>query len=261
MKVNQLNLVYFSPTGTTRRIVMAAAQKIDLKSISYDLTVHKEKEPTLNFKSDDFVLFGIPVYGGRVPKTYLEYFSTLKGNNTPAALIATYGCRAYEDALIELKTVVEEKGFKVIGAAAFPVEHSIVRSVGRGRPDAEDLRAVNDYGIKLKRRIKEISQPDDITIAVSGNTPYRAYSTIPLVPHVAPDYCTNCKTCAKGCPSGAISMEDPKKTDKNKCISCMKCIRVCPKRARDVSKIKMSFAEKKIKKACQGERKGPEIFL
>lgn len=261
MKMNQLNLVYFSPTGTTRKVIMAAAQKIELKSISYDLTVHKEKEPMLNFKSDDFVIFGIPVYGGRVPKTYLEYFSTLKGSDTPAALIATYGCRAYEDALIELKTVVEEKGFKVIGAAAFPVEHSIVRSVGRGRPDKDDLKIISDYGIKLNRKLKSLENLNDINLTVSGNTEYRKYSTVPLVPHVAPDYCTECKACAKGCPAGAISIENPKKTDKSKCISCMRCMRVCPKHARYVSKMKMSFAEKKIKKACQGDRKDAEIFL
>ena len=63
----------------------------------------KKKRPVLQFDETDFVLFGIPVYSGRVPETFLSYFETLKGNNTPAALIATYGCRAYEDALLELK--------------------------------------------------------------------------------------------------------------------------------------------------------------
>lgn len=261
MKLNQLNLVYFSPTGTTRKVIMAVSQKIDLKSVSYDLTVHKEKDPVLSFKSDDFVIFGIPVYSGRVPKTYLEYFKTLKGCNTPAALVATYGCRAYEDALIELKTVVEEKGFKVIGAGAFPVEHSIVRSVGRGRPDKDDLRTISEYGIGLNRKIKNLDTTEHVSLTVSGNSEYRKYSTIPFVPHVAPDYCNECKTCAKGCPSGAISMENPKKTDKDKCISCMRCMRICPKHARYVSKLKMNFAEKKIKKACQGDRKEAEIFL
>ena len=101
MKTTELKLVYFSPTGTTRRVIMEAARQIDLKSVSFDLSVHKEKKPVLQFDETDFVLFGIPVYSGRVPETFLSYFETLKGNNTPAALIATYGCRAYEDALLE----------------------------------------------------------------------------------------------------------------------------------------------------------------
>ena len=119
MKMNELGLVYFSPTGTTRKVIMEAARNIDLKSVSYDLSIHKEKKPAMQFKKNDLVLFGIPVYAGRVPKTFLEYFENLQGDNTPAALIATYGCREYEDALLELKNEVEKRGFKVIGAAAF----------------------------------------------------------------------------------------------------------------------------------------------
>ena len=105
MKMNELGLVYFSPTGTTRKVIMEAARNIDLKSISYDLSIHKEKKPSMQFKKNDLVLFGIPVYGGRVPATFLEYFENLRGDNTPAALIATYGCREYEDALLELSSL------------------------------------------------------------------------------------------------------------------------------------------------------------
>ena len=111
MKTTELKLVYFSPTGTTRRVIIETARQIDLKSVSFDLTVHKEKKPALQFDDTDFVLFGIPVYSGRVPETFLSYFETLRGNNTPAALIATYGCRAYEDALLELKTEVGKPRF------------------------------------------------------------------------------------------------------------------------------------------------------
>ena len=84
MKMNELGLVYFSPTGTTRKVIMAAARNIDLKSVSYDLSIHKEKKPAMQFKKNDLVLFGIPVYAGRVPKTFLEYFENLQGDNTPA---------------------------------------------------------------------------------------------------------------------------------------------------------------------------------
>ena len=44
MKTAELKLVYFSPTGTTRRVIMEVARQIDLKSVSFDLSVHKEKK-------------------------------------------------------------------------------------------------------------------------------------------------------------------------------------------------------------------------
>lgn len=48
MKTTELKLVYFSPTGTTRRVIMEAARQIDLKSVSFDLSVHKEKSRFYN---------------------------------------------------------------------------------------------------------------------------------------------------------------------------------------------------------------------
>ena len=84
MKMNELKLVYFSPTGTTRKVIMEIAKNIDLKSVSFDFSVHKEKKPSLQFGENDFVLFGIPVYAGRVPQTFLAYFEQIRGNHTPA---------------------------------------------------------------------------------------------------------------------------------------------------------------------------------
>lgn len=41
MKMNELKLIYFSPTGTTHKVVMETARSIDLKSVSFDLTIKK----------------------------------------------------------------------------------------------------------------------------------------------------------------------------------------------------------------------------
>lgn len=260
MKVNQLHLIYFSPTGTTRKVIMSVAHNIDLKSVSYDLTTtYRTKEPNFKFKEQDFVLIGIPVYSGRVPKIVLEYLSHLSGSNTPTALIATYGNRAYEDALLELKTVVEEKGLKVIGAAAFPVEHSIVKVVAKGRPDKEDMRKINDYGIQLNRKIKAIEDLSTLSLTVDGNPEYRPYKTIPLVPHGS-SACTGCNTCVKLCPASAIDAKTPRKTTRKKCISCMRCVYGCPQKVRSVNKLFYKKAKGMLIRTSS-YRKEPDIFI
>ncbi len=260
MKMNELKLVYFSPTGATRKAVMEAARSIDLKSVSFDFSVYKEKKPTLKFAHNDFAIFAIPVYYGRVPALFMEYLQNISGSNTPAALIATYGCREYEDALLELKTEVENRGFKVIGAAAFPAEHSIVPTIGARRPNKTDLKTIAEYGVELNRRIRKEESFDHINIQVPGNNPYKKYGKNVLFPKAEPSMCTLCGACAKVCPADAIPIKEPKKTDTKKCIGCMKCVRVCKQNARSVNSLKMRVAEGKLKKVCHSDKKA-EIFL
>lgn len=260
MKMNELKLVYFSPTGATRKAVMETARGIDLRSVSFDFSVYREKRPSLKFAHDDFALFGIPVYYGRVPALFMEYLENISGNNTPAALIATYGCREYDDALLELKTEVERRGFKVIGAAAFPAEHSIVPTIGSRRPNKADMKTISEYGIELNRILRKEDSFGHINIEIPGNTPYKKYGKNVLFPKADSGSCTLCGSCAKVCPAGAIPLKEPKKTVTSKCIGCMKCVRVCKQKARSVNSLKMSIAERKLKKICQSDKKA-EVFL
>lgn len=170
-----------------------------------------------------------------------------------------FHCQAYEDALLELKTEVENRGFHVIGAGAFPTEHSIVRSIGLSRPNKADLKTISEFGIALNRRIKN-EDLSALSIQVPGNTPYRKYAKTPLIPKADVSLCTECKACVKSCPAGAISAQDPKKTDKKKCISCLRCVRSCKQKARSVSSMKLSMAAKKLNKVCQSD-KAADIFL
>ena len=260
MKINELKLVYFSPTGTTRKVVMELVKNIDLKSVSFDLSIHKDKKPALNFTNDEFAVFAAPVYSGRIPATYLEYFENLKGNNTPAAIVVTYGCREYEDALLELKNEVEKRGFKVTCAGAFPTEHSLARSIGSRRPNKDDIKVINEFGVKINRLLKQEENFDNVNVHVPGNDPYRKPGSPSLLPKVNPDLCTECGSCSKVCPTGAISPEKPKKLDKKKCIGCLKCVRSCPQKARYVSERKQDALLKKLSGVCDNNKQAETFF-
>ena len=255
-----MKLVYFSPTGTTRKVIMELAKNIDLKSVSFDLSIHKEKKPALNFRNNEVAVFGAPVYSGRIPATYLEYFENLSGDNTPAVITVTYGCREYEDALLELKNEVESRGFKVIAAAAFPVEHSLSQNIGARRPNKDDMKVIDEFGVKVNRLLKQEESFDAIDVKVPGNNPYRKYGSPAFTPKADVELCTKCAECAKVCPTGAIDPKKPKKVDKKKCIGCLKCVRFCPHKARYVSQRKQDALTKKLQSLCDNNKQAEMFF-
>ncbi len=62
------------------------------------------------------------------------------------------------------------------------------------------------------------------------------------------------------CPTGAIPKDNPRKTDKNKCIACGRCIVVCPQQARYFGGLLYKLAGKKFIKS-NSVRKEPSVFL
>lgn len=263
MDIKRLHLVYFSPTETTQSVLHVIARSMDTEVVEHNVTDYASRDIKLEFGPDELVIFGFPVYGGRVPQTFCERLNGMKGRNTIAVLIATYGNREYEDALLECKNLVRDNGFRPIGAAAVVTEHSVIRSIAAGRPDAKDSVFIEDFRMKLKKKIAAITPEENLAeLSVPGKEPYVKRIKLPMAP-AASASCTACGLCVKKCPVGAISMQNPRKTDKEKCIGCMRCARVCPQKARHVLKIKMAagkwilcvlFKAKKI-------RKEPEMFF
>lgn len=94
----------------------------------------------MDFGPDDLVLFGVPVYGGRIPSPAVQTLRRMQGSRTPAVLVAAYGNREYDDALLELADIAAANGFIPFAAAALIAEHSIMHSVAAGRPDAQDAK-------------------------------------------------------------------------------------------------------------------------
>lgn len=97
------------------------------------------------------------------------------------------------------------------------------------------------------------------TSAFPGSRPYREYGGVPFKP-VANRKCGSCGLCAKECPAGAIVLDNPKVTDKEKCISCMHCVAICPKNARSCSKLVGFIAGRKMKPICSG-RKENRLYM
>ncbi len=251
--------VYFSPTGTTKRIVGMIAKDLGVKVNEYDITDNFSGIKKLSFTKDDLVIIGIPVYSGRVPKLAGEVLSQMKGDKTPVVLVATYGNRHYDDSLLELKIMLQKQRFVTIAAAAFVTEHSVVQKFGKGRPNSSDLKIMQEFSEDLLIKINSFDLQKHKDLPIKGNLEYRRYKTIPIKPH-ALRMCNRCGLCACRCPANAISPTNPKRVDKKSCVTCMRCVRICPRNARGFYGIEKLIAEKSISKMCK-EDKQPDIFI
>ena len=258
MNLRQVTSVWFSPTGQSRQVVELIRGEIPGNGGFADLTDWKTNRPDYGFTEDEAVIVGVPVYGGRVPATAVERLKKLHGNDTPAILAVTYGNRAYEDALLELRDILTEQGFRPVAGAAISAEHNIVH-FAEGRPDEKDREKIREFGRKAAEILKEIYSSHEIgSLLVKGNHPYRLYGTFPIKLKVGVG-CNGCGLCIKKCPVQAISRTDPKVTDESCCIGCMRCVSLCPTRSRSMGTLMKLAVRQKLKKVC-AERKEPEFF-
>jgi ferredoxin/flavodoxin len=256
-----LNLIYFSPTGTSKSVMLSIAEGFNATSVKeWDMTLPDSATQNFDELGQNLTIIGIPVYAGRVPKTAVERLKRIHANGTPVVLVATYGNRAFDDALLELRDITVEQGFSPVAGAAFIGEHSFsseAMPTAQGRPDAQDRTLATDFGKALRVKADENSL-GNTELLLPGNFPYReGWNKPPMSPVTNKDECENCGACAKVCPTGAI--DENCNTDANLCIVCLACVRACPTNARTIAEPMILGFTKKLHDNCSTRRE-PELF-
>jgi len=258
--IETAHLVYFSPTGTTRKISAQIAKGLSAqKTIHYDQTL--PGDPLTTTLSAGVAIIGIPVYAGRVPELCLQRFAAIAAQGLPCILVALYGNREFEDALVELRDVVSKQGFQVVAAAAFIGEHSYStpeRPIAAGRPNAEDLAIAEKFGrdVAAKLQNNDLSTPQ-----IDGNSPYR--ERVPLggvAPETNRDRCTLCGKCAEVCPTGVIEVSDIVSTNAADCVMCCACVKICEVDARPFNHPRIEERRAMLRQNCSIP-KAPTLFL
>lgn len=269
-----LYLVYFSPSGSTEKIVKTVASGIEgLPVETIDLLTSSSRKKRYTFGKDDIVIFGM-MTAGKLFTLSDEIFACLEGNDTPFIGVVTFGNGYYGIALNEMLKRAEERGFKVAAMGAFVARHSMDTAIAEGRPDTHDKEIMADFGRKAFEKVKS----GDLTLHVEPKTNWSLWDMgnkviayreeHPDEPYMLPidckaksisDDCVKCMTCVKHCPVDAIDIET-KTFDVEKCIGCWGCINRCPKHAitstsRQVADIMSSFA------LALTKRLEPEIFM
>ena len=251
MNIEKWIIAHFSPTGGTKKVADAIAVGLNTPVEDVDLT----KEIAVpKLAGNDALMAVLPVYAGRVPQISLERLAALKGNGQKAVAVVVYGNREYDDALLETKDALEADRSRVIAAAAFIAEHSIVRSIAAGRPDAGDEALCRQFAADV------MAKADDAApVQVPGNTPYKASKPSAFHP-AAKENCVKCGACAEQCPVGAIGMDDPSQTNHDLCINCMRCVETCPVSSRALPDGFLTMITQMLNQNAAGYKK-PAIFL
>lgn len=232
MVVNDVHLIYFSPTGTTEKVLDAVAEGLRPQMVTRHNLTYSLK-PCEQRIEGGIALIGVPVYAGRVPESALARLTRFSALDVPAVLIALYGNREFEDALVELRDICTQKGFNVVAAGAFIGEHSYSTPdypIAAGRPDADDLAQAESFGQQIA---KKLVQGDYTQPEIDGQVPYKERVKFGgVAPETDAEVCVLCGQCATACPVHVIRVTDEVTTEAQNCIMCSACLRVCRPGAR-----------------------------
>ncbi len=275
MNIKKVWAVYFSATGTTKKtvegIASAVAEKLETEYDLYDFTLPEAREKPLQFQKEDLVIFGTPVYAGRVPNVLLKYLNTVEGKGAIGVPLVLYGNRDYDDALIELGDILEKGGLHTVAAAAFIGEHSFSYILAKDRPDDADLLKAYEFAGKVAEKVKDITDLKEwVPIEVKGiPNPYRGYYQprdrkgdpvdIRKVKPMTGEACNQCMICADVCPMGSISRENVREFT-GICIKCGACIKKCPMQAKYYEDEGFLYHQHELEEGLT-RRAEPEWFL
>lgn len=279
--------MYFSGTKTTKKVVECIADRLYkemcdageeagggvLCAAGIDFTPPEARTRVYRFGPDDVVVFGVPVIAGRVPNVLLGFLDTLQGGGAMAVPVVVYGNRDFDDALIELRDILESKGFHTIAAGAFIGEHSFSRKLAAGRPDADDLIVAGNFAKAIAGKLREIAESAcacEGPVEVDGQEPLRPYykprdrqgnhiNILKVKPKLDAAKCDGCGICVDVCPMGSIKAEAPGIVD-GICIKCCGCEKLCPQGALYFDDPGYLYHKEELELGF-ADRKEPKIFI
>lgn len=244
MKIQSVNIVFFSGTGGTRYVAENMKSAFENKGTTVILTELNSILPK-HEQADSYILL-YPVYAMNAPIPIDEWIeNSPNGNGKPAAVLSVSGggevtpntaCRS------ACKKMLTKKGYNVV------YERMIVM------PSNWIVKGDDSIGIRLLRKIPHVAEKtaDDLLSGKNRFTKPKLIDSILSKISVlekkessyfgnnisVTDDCISCGLCEKKCPRQNIHMSDSKPVFGNRCVICLNCIYSCPKKALEPKKLK-----------------------
>lgn len=273
MQINKLTQIYFSPTGTTKKIITAISNSINAEEKQhFDLTspLQREHFEYNTHSMDELLILGVPVYEERVPEIIWDALSRLKGNGQAIMLVAVYGNIGYGIVFKELQEWAQKAGFIVLAGATFIAEHSFSHEalpLSKARPDMMDIYRCKLFAEKLVAKLEPVQYADELPNVelpsalplIAKVLPQHSAKLFAHNPHFKSKLCIHCNACVRACPAGAI---DPNtlEINKDKCLLCFACVRSCKPQSRKI-KLKLKPIVKSTLTKQSKKEKFPELFI
>ena len=275
MKIEKVWKIYFSPTGTTKKVVTLLAEEtaaiLGAPMDEYNFTLPSARQNFPKVESGDLVIFGMPTYAGRLPNLMLKYLATISGNGAMAVPVVTFGNRAFDNSLIELRNILESHDFHTVAAGAFSCEHSFSTELGAYRPDWEDECEIRDFAHRIAEKISagKAEQIAISAIEVPGDPEAGYYQPrdrkgtfidMRKVKPVTGSKCVNCGVCARVCPMGAIDPSDVTSVP-GICIKCNACVKRCTRDAKFFDDKGYLYHKEELEAMYGGDRAENSVFI
>ena len=241
MEIKSVQLIYFSPTGGTKKLASKfasfLADKLDTPVEETRINAPEARERVYSFGPEDLVVLAVPTFAGRVPnKIEPDLRKMFRLDESPAVALVSFGNRDCGTAPEELADILRGSGARVIGAGAFVCRHSFDVKIAKGRPDREDKKELESFADAMAEKVSAEGSPDEIETGEIGPyyKPLREDSEpamfLKAKPLTREEDCYRCGLCVRMCPMGSI--ESDCVTVSGICIKCQACVHSCPTKAK-----------------------------
>ena len=250
MKITKATVCYFTGRGTTKQYAKTFAEALPFETNLHELRFDNPVKSV--FDADELLVVAGPVYAGYMPTFMWEQIDTVQGTKTPAVLLAVYGARDYDNALLEMDQMLTQKGCITVGAAAVVARHSIATTIAPERPTEEDLLQMRRFAHTIAERLDAMNTIDDApTFTFKGTLEEGVRKGGAPLTNEA---CDECGICADQCPTGAIPEENPASTNSETCIGCLRCVEICPQSARSLPEEAIAKATARLQKLADSTK-------